>query len=41
MRIMVGSQPRQIVLDLILKKSFTRRPSGVAQAVGLEFKPQY
>jgi hypothetical protein len=41
-RIVVQSQPRQIVLkDLISKKPFKKRVGGVAQGEGSEFKPQY
>jgi hypothetical protein len=44
-RIAVGSQPRQIVhKTLSRKKSSTKKKSGaggVAQGLGLEFKPQY
>jgi hypothetical protein len=39
---MVPSNPRQIVCEtLSCKKPFTKRPVGVAQGVGPEFKPQY
>jgi hypothetical protein len=42
-RIVVQSQPRQIVpRDPVLKKKpLRKRVDGVAQGVGLEFKPQY
>jgi hypothetical protein len=42
-RIEVWSQPRQIVVqELISKKNPSQKKSGgVAQGVGLEFKPQY
>jgi hypothetical protein len=41
-RMVVRSQPRQIVHETcILKKPITKRAGGVAQGVGLEFKPQY
>jgi hypothetical protein len=42
-RIGVQSQPRQIVHETlsILKKPSQNRAGGVAQDVGLEFKPRY
>jgi hypothetical protein len=41
-KITVQSQPWQIVLKTLSKKKpVTKRGSGMAQGVGLEFKPQY
>jgi hypothetical protein len=41
-RIVVGSQSGQIVCEtLSLKNPSQKRSGGVAQGVGLEFKPQY
>jgi hypothetical protein len=40
-RIMVQSQPWQIVLEALSQKQSQKRASGVAQGVGPEFKPQY
>jgi hypothetical protein len=41
-RMVVPSQPGQIVHKTpILKKTSQKRADGVAQGVGLEFKPQY
>jgi hypothetical protein len=40
-RIVVQSQPKQIVLKTLSQKIPTqKRPGGVAQGIGLEFKPQ-
>jgi hypothetical protein len=41
-RIMVQSQPGQIVLETLSRKNPSqKRAGGVAQDVGPEFKPQY
>jgi hypothetical protein len=41
-RIMVGSQPRQIIRETLSQKTPTqKRGGGVVQGVGPEFKPQY
>jgi hypothetical protein len=41
-RIMVGSQPGQIVHETLSQKTPSqKRAGGVAQGEGLEFKPQY
>jgi hypothetical protein len=41
-RIMVGSQPGQIVWETLSQKiRNTKKAGGVAQGVGLEFKLQY
>jgi hypothetical protein len=40
-RIAVRSQPRQIVLETMLKNHPQKRASGVAQGEGPEFMPQY
>jgi hypothetical protein len=41
-RIMVQSQPRQIVQETLSRKNPSQKSAGgVAQAVGPEFKPQY
>jgi hypothetical protein len=41
-RIMVGSQPRQIVYETLSQKSPSqKRAGGVAQGVGPEFKHKY
>jgi hypothetical protein len=41
-RITVRSQPRQIVHEILSRKNPPlKRAGGVAQGVGLEFKPQY
>jgi hypothetical protein len=43
-RIVVQSQPRQAVLETLSKKKKKirkKRPDGVAQGAGSEFKPQY
>jgi hypothetical protein len=38
-KIKVRSQPEQIVHETLLKKLITKRAGGVAQGVGLDFKP--
>jgi hypothetical protein len=41
-RILIGSQPRQIVHETLSQKyPSQKRTGGVAQVVGPEFKPQY
>jgi hypothetical protein len=41
-RIMVRSQPRQIVCETLSRKTLHKNSAGrVAQGEGLEFKPQY
>jgi hypothetical protein len=40
-RIMVWSQPGQIVCKTLTQKKSQKRTGGVAQSVGPEFKPQY
>jgi hypothetical protein len=41
-RIMIQSQPRQIVPETLSRKTLNKnRAGGVAQGEGLEFKPQY
>jgi hypothetical protein len=41
-KIVVGSQPRQIIWETLSRKTHHKiRTGGVAQGVGPEFKPQY
>jgi hypothetical protein len=41
-RILVPSQPRQIIRETLFKKKPSQKKSGgVAQGLGPEFKPQY
>jgi hypothetical protein len=41
-RIAVQGQPRQIVRETLSRRKISqKRPGGVAQGVGPEFKPQY
>jgi hypothetical protein len=41
-RIMVQSQPGQIVCEILSQKTLSqKRAGGAAQGVGPEFKPQY
>jgi hypothetical protein len=40
-RIVVGSQPGQIVLEILSRKTLHKKAGGVAQGADPEFKPEH